>query len=130
MPDCGPVVAHRPSDAPRENPRKRLCGAICRDLALAMQRHALALERHASTRGTTMGIAEPNILRQTSDEDLVRQYLAIRQTGKRGSNTYQCVEMEMRARNLIRQSRLDTDYTGSSSRSSFSPRTSMFGSFR
>lgn len=77
-----------------------------------------------------MGIAEPNILRQTSDEDLVNQYLAIRQTGKRGSHIYQCVETEMRARNLIRQSRLDTNYTASSSRSSFCPRTSMFGSFR
>jgi len=76
-----------------------------------------------------MGIAEPNILRETSDEDLIRQYLAIRQTGKRGSHAFQCLETEMRVRNLIRQSRLDTDYT-SSSRSSFSPRTSMFGSFR
>lgn len=77
-----------------------------------------------------MGIAEQNVLRETSDEDLVNQYLTIRQTGKRGSHAYQCVEMEMRARNLIRQSRLDTDYTSSSSRSSFCPRTSMFGSFR
>lgn len=77
-----------------------------------------------------MGIAEQNVLRATSDEDLVNQYLTIRQTGKRGSYAYQCVEMEMRARNLIRQSRLDTDYTSSSSRSSFCPRTSMFGSFR
>lgn len=77
-----------------------------------------------------MGIAEQNVLRGTSDEDLVNQYLAIRQTGKRGSHTYQCVETEMRARNLIRQSRLDTDYSSSSSRSSFCPRTSMFGSFR
>lgn len=76
-----------------------------------------------------MGIAEPNILRETSDEDLIRQYLAIRRTGKRGSHTFQCVETEMRARNLIRQSRLDTDYTASS-RSTFCPRTSMFGSFR
>ena len=110
--------------------KKRLCKAIWHRLALAMQRYVPALERHASTRGTTMGIAEPNILREISDEDLIRQYLAIRQTGKRGSHTFQCVETEMRARNLIRQSRLDTDYTVSSSRSSFSPRTSMFGSFR
>jgi hypothetical protein len=77
-----------------------------------------------------MGTSEPNVLRETSDEDLIRQYLAVLQTGKRGSQTYQCLETEMRARNLLRQSRLDTDYTGSSSRSSFSPRASMFGSFR
>lgn len=77
-----------------------------------------------------MGIAEPNILRQISDEDLVRQYLEIRQTGKRGSQAYLCVETEMRARNLLRPSRLDTNYTASSSGSSFAPRGSMFSSFR
>lgn len=75
-----------------------------------------------------MGTAEPNDLRQTSDEDLVKQYLGLCQSGKRGSYAFQCVEAEMRARNLIRQSRLDKDYTSSSS--SFSPRSSMFSSFR
>jgi hypothetical protein len=67
-------------------------------------------------------------VQQISDEDLAKQYLDFVYTGKRGSSTYQRVEAEMRARNLIRQSRLDTNYT--SSRSSFTPRTSMFSSFR
>jgi len=75
-----------------------------------------------------MGTAEPNLLQQTSDEDLTGQYLALRRSGKCGSSMYQAIEAEMRARNLIRQSRLDTSY-GSSSRSSFAPRTSMFSSF-
>ena len=74
-----------------------------------------------------MGTAEPNILREISDEDLIKQYLDLCRS-KRGSSTYQCVEAEMRARNLIRASRLNTDYT--SSGSSFSPRGSMFSSFR
>jgi len=74
-----------------------------------------------------MGTAEPNVLQQTSDEDLAKQYLALCQSGKRGSHTFQCIETEMRARKLIRESRLDTSYTGS--RSSFSPRGSMFSSF-
>ncbi len=67
-------------------------------------------------------------LRQTSDEDLVKQYLDFVHSGKRGSAMYQSVELEMRARNLIRQTRLDTNYT--TSRSSFTPRSSMFSSFR
>jgi len=75
-----------------------------------------------------MGTAEPIVMNQISDEDLIKQYLDLCHSGKRGSHLYQCVETEMRARNLIRQSRLDTDYT--SSRSSFSPRGSMFSSFR
>ena len=75
-----------------------------------------------------MGTAEPNVLQQISDEDLIKQYLDFVNSGKRGSSTYQCIEAEMRARNLIRQSRWDTDYTAS--RSSFSPRSSMFSSFR
>ena len=74
-----------------------------------------------------MGTAEPNVLQQTSDEDLVKQYLDLSRSGKRGSSTYQCIETEMRARNLIRQSRLETSYTAS--QSSFSPRASMFSSF-
>ena len=76
-----------------------------------------------------MGTAEPTILlHEVSDEDLAAQYLEFCRSGKRGSHAYQCVEAEMRARNLIRQSRLATDYT--SSQSSFSPRSSMFSSFR
>jgi hypothetical protein len=67
-------------------------------------------------------------LRQTSDEDLAKQYLEFVHSGKRGSSTYQSLELEMRARNLIRQTRLDTNY--STSRSSFTPRSSMFSSFR
>jgi len=75
-----------------------------------------------------MGTLEKLDLRGTSDEELAKQYLEFVHSGKRGSATYQSVELEMRARNLIRQSRLDTDYTAS--RSSFSPRSSMFSSFR
>ena len=75
-----------------------------------------------------MSIVDQAVLRQTSDEDLALQYLDFVNSGKRGSSTCQFVEAEMRARNLIRQSRLDTDYT--TSRASFSPRSSMFSSFR
>jgi hypothetical protein len=74
-----------------------------------------------------MGTADPNVLQQTSDEDLASQYLALCHSGKRGSHAYQCIEAELRARNLIRESRLDTNYTAS--RSSFSPRATMFSSF-
>ena len=75
-----------------------------------------------------MGTADQTVLHQTSDEDLANQYLALSHSGKRGSHAYQCVEAEMRARKLIRESRLDTSYTASS-HSSFSPRASMFSSF-
>ena len=75
-----------------------------------------------------MGTLEQIDLRETSDEELAKQYLEFVHSGKRGSALYQSVELEMRARNLIRQSRLDTDYTAS--RASFSPRSSMFSSFR
>ena len=75
-----------------------------------------------------MSTLEQIDLRKTSDEELAKQYLQFVQSGKRGSAMYQSVELEMRARNLIRQTRLDTNYTAS--RSSFSPRSSMFSSFR
>ena len=75
-----------------------------------------------------MGTLEKIDLRETTDEELAKQYLEFVHSGKRGSAMYQSVELEMRARNLIRNSRLDTDYT--SSRASFSPRSSMFSSFR
>ncbi len=74
-----------------------------------------------------MSTADQVSLKQTSDEDLAKQYMDFIHRGRRGSAMYLCVEAEMRARNLIRQSRLDTNYT--SSRSSFSPRSSMFSSF-
>jgi hypothetical protein len=75
-----------------------------------------------------MSTLEQIDLRQTSDEDLAKQYLEFVHSGKRGSSMYQSVELEMRARNLIRNTRLDTNYT--TSRSSFAPRSSMFSSFR
>ncbi|MGH8378611.1 MAG: hypothetical protein ACRER7_06620, partial [Gammaproteobacteria bacterium] len=59
---------------------------------------------------------------------LAAQYLNLCRSRKCGSSTFQSVETEMRARNLIRQSRLGTDYTAS--RSSFSPRQNMFSAFR
>ena len=92
-----------------------------------MQRPSPAGKRHYSE-GADMGTLEKIDLRGTSDEELAKQYLEFVHSGKRGSAIYQSVELEMRARNLIRQSRLDTDYTAS--RSSFSPRSSMFSSFR
>jgi hypothetical protein len=75
-----------------------------------------------------MGTADQTVLHQTSDEDLAKQYLTLCQSGRRGSRNFQCVEAEMRARNLIRESRLQTSYAAS--HSSFTPRTSMFSSFR
>ena len=74
-----------------------------------------------------MSTADQVNLQQTSDEDLAKQYLDFVHRGKRGNATFLCVEAEMRARNLIRQTRLDTSYTAS--RSSFGPRSSMFSSF-
>jgi len=75
-----------------------------------------------------MDTADQTVWAQTSDEDLANQYLTLCQSGKKGSHTFQCVEAELRARNLIRQSRLDTSYGTSGSRS-FTPRSSMFSSF-
>jgi hypothetical protein len=83
--------------------------------------------RHDIEKGISMSTVDQAVLKQTSDEDLAKQYMDFIHSGRRGSATYLCVEAEMRARNLIRQSRLDTNYT--SSRSSFSPRASMFSSF-
>ena len=103
------------------------CKAIFRILALPMQSKRPALEP-SHRQGTNRGTAEPNVLQQTTDENLVALYLDLCRRGKRGSATYQTVEAEMRARNLIRQNHWDTDYT--SSRSSFAPRSSMFSSFR
>jgi hypothetical protein len=74
-----------------------------------------------------MSTIDQAVLKQTSDEDLAKQYLDFVHRGKRGSATFLCVEAEMRERNLIRQTRLDTNYTAS--RSSFAPRSSMFSSF-
>jgi hypothetical protein len=85
------------------------------------------MTRHDIEKGISMSTVEQAVLRQTSDEDLAKQYLGFVHSGKRGSATFLCVEAEMRARNLIRQTRLDTNYTAS--RSSFSPRSSMFSSF-
>jgi hypothetical protein len=75
-----------------------------------------------------MSTVDQAVLQATSDEDLALQYLDFVHSGKRGSSACQSVEAEMRARNLIRQTRLDTNYTAS--RSSFTPRSSMFASFR
>ena len=81
-----------------------------------------------TTRGHNMGTVEQLDVRQISDEELAKQYLDFVYSGKRGSSMYQRVEAEMRERNLIRGSRLDTNYTAP--RSSFTPRASMFSSFR
>jgi hypothetical protein len=88
---------------------------------------AQAPTRHDIEKGNRMSTADQVSLKQTSDEDLAKQYMDFIHSGRRGSATYLCVEAEMRARNLIRHSRLDTNYTAS--RSSFAPRSSMFSSF-
>jgi len=75
-----------------------------------------------------MSTAEHTDVRQISDEDLAKLYLDFVHSGKRGSSMYECVEAELRSRNLIRQTRLDTYYTAP--RPSFTPRASMFSSFR
>jgi len=62
-----------------------------------------------------MTTVDLNIFKQISDEELAKQYLDLQRRGKRGSQLYQCVETEMRARNLLRQARVDTFYTGSRS---------------
>jgi hypothetical protein len=71
------------------------------------------------------------VLQQTSDEELARQYLELQRRGKRGSQAYECAEAEMRARNLLRETRLETFYTGSRS-SHFDSRPMLFAgsSFR
>ncbi len=55
------------------------------------------------------------VLQQASDEELARQYLRLQHNGKRGSQAYECVEVEMRARHLLRETRVETLYTGSPS---------------
>jgi hypothetical protein len=54
-------------------------------------------------------------MQQASDEELARQYLELQRSGRRGSQAYECAEAEMRARNLLREARLETFYTGSRS---------------
>jgi hypothetical protein len=59
---------------------------------------------------------EQTILQQASDEQLARMYLELSRSGKRGSQMYQRIEAEMRARNLIRrEARVQTFYTSSRS---------------
>ena len=62
-----------------------------------------------------MSTIDQNVLKQASDEDLATLYLQLQRTGKRGSQAYQNLEVEMRARNLLRQTRVETFYTGSGS---------------
>lgn len=79
-----------------------------------------------------MGTSEPVVLQRVSDEELARQYLELCRRGKRGSQMYQCVEAEMRARNLVhREARLSTSYTESRS-SRYDARPMLFAgsSFR
>ena len=61
-----------------------------------------------------MSTVDLTVFKQLSDEELARQYLELQRRGKRGSQVYQCVEVEMRSRNLLRASRVETFYTGSS----------------
>lgn len=61
-----------------------------------------------------MGTADLTVFKQLSDEELARQYLDLQRRGKRGGQAYQCIEAEMRARNLLRATRVETFYTRSS----------------
>jgi hypothetical protein len=131
MPVCGLVGGYPLFSAACDEPNAMALQSHFASLGIryaekpaAPKRHDI---RHDIEKGHSMSTVEQAVLRQTSDEDLAKQYLDFVHSGKRGSSTYLRVEAEMRARNLIRQSRLDTNYTAS--RSSFSPRTSMFSSF-
>jgi hypothetical protein len=78
-----------------------------------------------------MSTADQIVLKQASDEDLATLYLQLQRSGKRGSQAYQCLEVEMRARNLLRETRLETFYTGSrSSRLDARPMLFAGSSFR
>lgn len=73
-----------------------------------------------------MNTIDQAVVRQTSDEDLAKLYIELQRSGKRGSQAYQCLEAEMRARNLIhREVRLATSYTGSRS-SNYDSRPMLF----
>lgn len=62
-----------------------------------------------------MNTLDQTVLLQASDEDLATLYLQLQRNGKRGSQAYQSLEVEMRARNLLRETRVETFYTGSRS---------------
>lgn len=78
-----------------------------------------------------MNTVDQTVLQQASDEELAGQYLDLQRSGRRGSHAYQCIEAEMRARNLLRETRVETFYTGSRS-SHFDSRPMLFAgsSFR
>ena len=75
-------------------------------------------------------VEQQPVLQQASDEQLARMYLELRRSGKSGSQMYERVEAEMRARGLIRQARVDTFYTGSNSRFDARPMLFAGSSFR
>ena len=78
-----------------------------------------------------MSTADQSVLKQASDEDLATLYLQMQRSGKRGSHAYQCLEVEMRARNLLRETRVETFYTASrSSRLDARPMLFAGSSFR
>jgi len=78
-----------------------------------------------------MNTVDLSAVRKTADEELARQYLALRGRGKCGSPLYQCIENEMRARNLLRSdTRLETFYTSRSSRFDARPMLFAGSSFR
>ena len=78
-----------------------------------------------------MSTVDQSILQQASDEQLARMYLELQRGGKRGSQMYQRIEVEMRARHLLRETRVETFYTGSrSSRLDARPMLFAGSSFR
>ena len=63
-----------------------------------------------------MSNTEQSVLQQASDEQLAKMYLELCRSGKRGTQMFQRIEGEMRARNLIRrEARVQTFYTSSQS---------------
>lgn len=79
-----------------------------------------------------MSNVDLSVWQKISDEELASQFLDLCRRDKRGSQVYQCIEAEMRARNLLhREPRLATSYTESRS-SRYDARPMLFAgsSFR
>lgn len=76
-----------------------------------------------------MSTIDQTVLKQVSDDELAGQFLELSRSGKRGSHAFQCIEAEMRARNLLQHEvRLATSYSGSRS-SSYDARPLLFAGY-
>src|SRR5436305_5406247 len=97
--------------------RKWPCNAVSATWHPICSLHGAGARAPSQRRGDTpVSTGEQTILQQASDEQLARMYLELSRSGKRGSQMYQRIEAEMRARNLIRrEARVQTFYTSSRS---------------